>query len=300
MNEQIQINDNVNYRNQNNLQKTFENKLYRHESKKRFEDFSSESSSEDNIEYYENFLKSLINENRCKTPNFSPNVSYKKNKKKNHLTKEFKRRLKKNNSKDYQMNDNVVILGSNKDDSSSDNSIQNFFKIRPKSTSKNLMKNKLSIEDSPKNKKREIKDSVNKKNNKYILNIISDNKIYEVDESFDSNKINPNDIIKYNSHQKPHSSFFQGEKNNNNNNNTEEINQKKQYDVKFKFHKIDKKEMRKCNTINPFIKETDDNINIKNDNNTSRNNNNNNNNNLQFSIPIKKKKKLLCCCIPIG
>ena len=52
MNEQIQINDNVNYRNQNNLQKTFENKLYRHESKKRFEDFFFFFSSEDNIEYY--------------------------------------------------------------------------------------------------------------------------------------------------------------------------------------------------------------------------------------------------------
>ena len=288
--------NNPNHKFHENINDKLENKLCRYQSKPNyFDSSSSENSSEfNNIQYYENFLKSLKKENISKTPNFSPIILYKRTPKKKNY-KEFRKRLKKRNSKGNILNDKHIPLFNSNDDTNNENY---FFQMKSKSMSKYANINKLNVEESP---KKNFDESINAKNghNKYILNYLSNNQINEVDELKNTPEFAKvkNEIIKVSSPKK-HFHFFDDKNNNKEVNN----NQKKYFHnyqedyFKNKQLKLNLKniEIKKCNTLNPILKETDEKINIKVENNTSRNKDNH-----IYSIPIKKKK-LFCFCIPFS
>ena len=285
------------------LDEKLENRILHFHSKKKLNnDISSDSSSElSHINYYENFLKSLKNEKNEK------NEKQKKISKKNKNSLKLKNKT--NNTKEYK--NNIVINRYNSNKNSNpyqeiDNNLHNFFKIRPRSMSKYFMKNQLYIEDMPKKKIGESYLNFGKgHHHKFILEH-SKNKINEVDESIFSNQnnnndiysnINNNNIILYSSHPKKSIILKHNISNGNFLNKNNEIKESNILDKK-KIGKLnDKKENKKNNSITPFTKDTEENLNTKNETNTL---NNNENNNFQYSIPTKKKKRLLCCCIPIG
>ena len=286
---------------QNNLGEQLQNKILRIQEKNQLErDSSSDSSDEDNIQYYEKFLKSLKDENKNQNHSDSKNQIKKNNHEKNKI------KIRHFNSKDFQKKKN------------NDNDLNNFFKMRPKSMAKNFMKNKLSIEDSP--RKKNLGESAfnfnYKKNghNKFMLNYHSKNKISEVDESVISNQIKneKNNVVAYCSkgmkqtlllNENPHL-ISQKKKiieNNNNQNINDTINNNSLSENKKTLkinNKNEKKEFKKSNNItNPYTKDTEENLYSKNDN---SNINKNDTSKFEYTLPIKKKKKLFCCCIPIG
>ena len=317
MNQINEYND-LNFGLQESLGEKLQNTILRIQAKKQLNNDSSNSSDEEiNIQYYEQFLKSLKDENKNQSP--------KHNKKKKNDKNKIK--SKHSNSKDHKKSNN------NNNYFENENNIHNFFKMRPKSMAKNYMKNKISIEEFPKRKS--LGDSIfnfkTRKNSHYrfILNSLSKNKINEVDESLISNQINnendnDNDnIIIYSNGRRRKQSCFLGshpylisqknnliENQNNNNNininnininnsNNDNIIEENKKIVKIN-NKNENKENRKSNnTSNLYIKDSEENINTKNENITS-NINKNNTNKFDYILPIKKKKKLFCCCIPIG
>ena len=292
--------NNPNYIFHESIDDKLENKMFRYQSKKQINfDSSSESSSEfNNIQYYENFLKSLKKENKSKTPNFTPETLYKKSSKKKHyLSKEFRKRLNKRNSKGNILNNNNIKLYNLNDDSNNEN---NFFQLKAKSMSKNFMINNLNIEESPRKNNNESINPKKNEHHKNNINYLANNKINEVDESINSLQYTKvkNEIVKVSSPKK-HSHFFEDKNNNKdiNYNQKKHIHKIQDDNIKNKELKLNLKnhEIKKCNTLNPLLKYTDEKLNTKVDNNTSRNNNN-----FQYSIPKKKKKKLLCFCIPFG
>ncbi len=292
--------NNPNYKFHENIGNKLENKMFRYQSKKpiNFDSSSSDSSSEfNNIQYYENFLKSLKKENKSKTPNFTPETLYKKSSKKKHyLSKEFRKRLNERNSKGITLNDNNIVLYNSNDDSNNENY---FFQIKAKSMSKNFMINKLNIEESPRKNNNEPINLKKNEHHKNFSNYLSNNKINEVDESINSPKCSKvkNEIIKVSSPKK-HSHFFEDKNNNKDINNNQKKHIHNQDDnIKNNQIKLNLKnhEIKQCHTLNPLLKETDEKLKYKIENNTSRNNNNS-----KYSIPIKKKKQLLCFCIPFG
>ena len=170
MNQINEYND-LNFGLQESLGEKLQNTILRIQAEKQLNNDSLNSSDEENnIQYYEQFLKSLKDENKNQIP--------KQNKKKKNDKNKIKN--KHSNSKD--------------DNFENENNIRDFFKMRPKSMAKNYMKNKISIEEFPKRKS--LGDSIfnfkNRKNSRYrfILNSLSKNKISEVDESLISNQIN--------------------------------------------------------------------------------------------------------------
>ena len=237
---------------------------------------------------YENFLKSLKKQNKSKTPNFTPETLYKKtSKKKHYLSKEFRKRLNKRNSKGNILNNNNIKLYNLNDDSNNEN---NFFQLKAKSMSKNFMINNLNIEESPRKNNNESINPKKNEHHKNNINYLSNNKINEVDESINSLQYTKvkNEIVKVSSPKK-HSHFFEDKNNNKdiNYNQKKHIHKIQDDNIKNKELKLNLKnhEIKKCNTLNPLLKYTDEKLNTKVDNNTSRNNNN-----FQYSIPIKKKK----------
>ena len=292
--ENKQKNNDSDFGLQDYLGEEIENTILRfHGKKKLSHDISSDSSSEvGHIHYYENFLKSLKNENE--------NQKHEKKNPKNIKNKNsFQKKINKNNSKEYK--NDILINRYNSNTNSKphqeiDNNLHNFFKMRPRSMSKYFMKKKFVIEEMPNKKVGESYFNFGKGNHHKFILEHSKNKINEVDESIFSNQnnnndiynnINNNNIILYSSHPKKSIILKHNISNGNFLNKNNEIKESNILDKK-KIGKLnDKKENKKNNSITPFTKDTEENLNTKNETNTL---NNNENNNFQYSIPTKKKK----------
>ena len=297
--ENKQQNNDSDFGLQDYLSDKIENTILRfHGKKKLSHDISSDSSSEvGHIHYYENFLKSLKNENE--------NQKYEKKSPKKKNRNSFKLKIKAKNSKEYKNNIIINRYNSNLNSISKpyhgiDNNVHNFFKIRPRSMSKNMMKKKFYIDDMPIKNSESYFNFGKGNHHKFILEH-SKSKINEVDESVISNQNNnnnnnDNNMIIYYSHPKKSIVLKHNASKGNFQNKNNEI--KENNDPGNTILKInDKKENKKNNSMIPFTKDTEENLNTKNETNTL-NNNINEKNNEQYSI--KKKKRLLLCCIPIG
>ncbi len=294
--ENKQKNNDSDFGLQDYLGEEIENTILRfHGKKKLSHDISSDSSSEvGHIHYYENFLKSLKNENENQKQE-------KKTPKKNNKNC-FKLKIKAKKSKEYKNNIIISRYNSNKNSISKpyhgiDNNVYNFFKMRPRSMSKNMINQKLYIDEMPIKVGESYFNFGKGNHHKFILEH-SNNKINEVDESVISNQNNNdnNNMIIYYSHPKKSIVLKHNASKGNFQNKNNEIIENNNLGNKI-LKTNDKKENKKNNSIIPFTKDTEENLNTKNETNTL-NNNINEKKKVQYSI--KKKKRLLCCCIPIG
>ena len=286
--ENKQKNNDPDFGLQDYLGEKIENTIFRIHAKNNLNhDISSDSSSENaHIHYYENFLKSLKNENE--------NQKHEKKNPKNIKNKNsFQKKINKNNSKEYK--NDILINRYNSNTNSKphqeiDNNLHNFFKMRPRSMSKYFMKKQFVIEEMPNKKVGESYFNFGKGNHHKFILEHSKNKINEVDESIISNQNynNYHNIIIYSSHPRKSVVLKHNIPHENLQNKNNEI--KESYILgKKKILKVnDKKENKKINSINPVTKDTEENLNTKNETNNI-NNNINENKNLQY--PIKKKKK---------